>query len=302
MAKIKVCALGFTVLMLSACGPDDSGPVQMFQAATADAPDVHPFSMGARDERVGEIRVWNDEYSLYVQYVMDVPYELADAHVCVSLTPLVWTPPGQCPYKQDPMPPDTTVWMFTIPLADLGEPLACDTPLYLQVHGSILDALTDSGVGSAYAGTFKGQIAYSYTCTPPDVGGCTRTQGYWKTHPSAWPVSGLTIGGVEYTKQQLIGFLKTPPRGDASVILGHQLVAALLNEASGAGLLPEVSGTVAAAQAWMETNRDSDGRLPYGIRPAPDGYPNPSAWDEAIGLAALLDLFNNGEFGLSHCE
>src|SRR5690606_22442671 len=28
---------------------------------------------------------------------------------------------------------------------------------------------------------------------PPTYDGCTLTQGFWKTHPDAWPVDGLTI-------------------------------------------------------------------------------------------------------------
>ena len=49
-------------------------------------------------------------------------------------------------------------------------------------------------------------------------GGCTFTQGYWKNHPSAWPVTSLTIGGVVYSEQQLLALFDTAPKGDASLI------------------------------------------------------------------------------------
>ncbi|HEY0735145.1 MAG TPA: hypothetical protein VGD69_09595, partial [Herpetosiphonaceae bacterium] len=71
------------------------------------------------------------------------------------------------------------------------------------------------------------------TATPPGDN-CTYTIGYWKTHPEDWPVQSLTLGGVTYTKAQLLNILNTPPRGDATYIVAHQLIAVKLNIASGA--------------------------------------------------------------------
>src|SRR5438045_1353979 len=62
---------------------------------------------------------------------------------------------------------------------------------------------------------------------------CTLTQGYWKNHPDAWPVSSLKLGSVTYTKVELIVILKTPVRGNGLVALAHQLIAAKLNLAAG---------------------------------------------------------------------
>lgn len=61
----------------------------------------------------------------------------------------------------------------------------------------------------------------------------TGTIGYWKNHPAAWPVDSLTLGAEIYTKQEAIALLRAPVRGDASIMLGKQLVAAKLNVASG---------------------------------------------------------------------
>ncbi len=288
------------------CGSSDAeiSPYgSLTQAATAESPDVYPFVMGATNLRVGEIRIWNDADNLYVEYVMDAGYTLGEAHVCVSTAAFPWTPPGQCPYQQDPMQAGTAAWTFTVPLADLGLTApACDALLYLQVHSAVVNTATGEKVGSAYAGTFKGRISYVITCEPPPSVGCTYTQGYWKTHPSAWPVPGLTIGGVWYTRSQLINLLKTAPRGDASLILGDQLIASMLDVASGASTNAEVSQALADAQSWMAANKDADGLLPYGIRPTADGIPNPEAWDQAINLGAVLDLFNNGLDGPPHCQ
>ena len=61
------------------------------------------------------------------------------------------------------------------------------------------------------------------------------TPGYWKNHPDAWPTNTITLGGVTYNKEPTIVILKTPPRGDATYILAHALIAAKLNVLSGAG-------------------------------------------------------------------
>src|SRR5439155_11028415 len=62
---------------------------------------------------------------------------------------------------------------------------------------------------------------------------CPLGQGFWKTHPKEWKVSGLTLGTRLYTNTELLKILHTPVRGDASIILAHQLIAALLNIANG---------------------------------------------------------------------
>ena len=125
-------------------------------------------------------------------------------------------------------------------------------------------------------------------------GGCTLTQGYWKNHAEAWPVSSLTIGGVTYTEAQLLTLFGTSPGGDASLILAHQLIAAMLNVASGAGQT-QVGPVIAQAQAWMSANRGSNASLPYGIAA---GSP---AGQQATSLADQLDAYNNGHLGPPHC-
>ncbi len=73
----------------------------------------------------------------------------------------------------------------------------------------------------------------SMTACTPAAGGCPATQGYWKHHQIA--SSTLVIGGVSYTDAQLVTLLDTAPKGgDATLILVHQLIAALANEAAGA--------------------------------------------------------------------
>jgi hypothetical protein len=72
----------------------------------------------------------------------------------------------------------------------------------------------------------------------PPATGCPAPQGFWKHH--AFPASMFTngqvvIAGVAYTASQLVDILNTPPAGgNAGLILMHQLIAALANEAAGA--------------------------------------------------------------------
>lgn len=117
---------------------------------------------------------------------------------------------------------------------------------------------------------------------------CTYTQGYWKTHPEAWPVSSLTLGGMGYTKAQLLSILGEPARGNGLVILAHQLIATLLNAANGADI-SSVSAQVATAHAII-------GAL---VVPPVGGDSLPSG--STSSLTQVLDDYNNGLRGPGHC-
>lgn len=62
----------------------------------------------------------------------------------------------------------------------------------------------------------------------PDNPG-TGTIGYWKNHPEAWPVNAINVGGVDYTREAAIEWMDTPGKGDKTIDLFKQLVAAKLN-------------------------------------------------------------------------
>jgi hypothetical protein len=100
------------------------------------------------------------------------------------------------------------------------------------------------------------------------------------------------LGGVAYSKAELLAILGEAPAGDASIILAHQLITTLLNLENGANAT-NIAATVAAAQSWLATHADADGRLPYGSA-ASDA-------SAATSLAATLDAFNNGLSGVPHC-
>ena len=110
-------------------------------------------------------------------------------------------------------------------------PLHCGTTYVFRIllSGGVLD-----GVTYGYAGPW-GVTATTQNCTaPPPPPACTCGQGYWKTHPSAWPAAVLVVGKTTYTKDQLLTIFEEPVRGNGLVSLVHQLIAAKLNILSGA--------------------------------------------------------------------
>ncbi len=96
------------------------------------------------------------------------------------------------------------------------------------------------------------EITFTCDCPPPPPPpseGCTRTPGYWKTHPDDWPVSGLTVGCVDYTEAQILEIMWMPTRGDATIKLFHHLVAAKLNVLNGAS--DSISDDIDAADDFL---------------------------------------------------
>jgi cysteine-rich repeat protein len=130
---------------------------------------------------------------------------------------------------------------------------------------------------------------YGMTTNPiTEQGDCTLTQGYWKNHESAWPVSSLALGNVTYTKAEALSILGQSVSGNGLVSLAHQLIAAKLNVASGAS--NTVVSEIAQADALI-------GNLE--VPPVGMGYLAPSA---TSGLAQALDDYNTGKTGPGHCD
>ena len=125
---------------------------------------------------------------------------------------------------------------------------------------------------------YEGQNCGTQTST------CPRTQGYWQANPDAWPVSSLSLGTQTYTKDELLRLLATPARGDASVVLAQQTIAALLNIANGVDPTP-VAGTLAHADALFSS---FSGKLPYGVKSST------VTGQAMVADAVLLDQFNKG--------
>lgn len=124
---------------------------------------------------------------------------------------------------------------------------------------------------------------------PPPVGhgGGTGTLGYWKNHPTMWPVTNITIGGVTYTEAQAIAILQTAPKGDMSYILAHQLIAAKLNVKMGNDASC-VDGAIHDADSWMV------------LHPVGSGVKSGAAAVTGNSLSQTLDNYNNGKLCAPH--
>jgi hypothetical protein len=134
--------------------------------------------------------------------------------------------------------------------------------------------------------------------------GCTRTQGYWKTHAgennkkrdATWDLIGED---KEYTtfflsKQTYYDVMHTNPSGgNAYYILAHQYIAAHLNVLSGASIPDDVLA------AWNEATNLFDQYTPEEIGEL-EG--EDVTRQQFIDIAELLDDYNNGVIGPGHCE
>lgn len=123
----------------------------------------------------------------------------------------------------------------------------------------------------------------------PQPGDCVFTQGFWKNHPDAWPVTSLFLGTVEYDQEQLLAIFNTPPAGNGILILAHQLIATKLNIALGAD-----PTTIQAAVMQADTKIGGMVIPPFG-----DGFLSPM---EASEVAGMLADYNEGLLGPPHCD
>ena len=150
------------------------------------------------------------------------------------------------------------------------------TALAIAAGAGSTGCLSELGSGSK-----EGAIAAS--------DGCTLTQGFWKNHEEAWPVTSLTLGSVTYDQAQLLAILGQPVQGNGVLSLGHQLIAAKLNVASGADS-SAISSEIAAADAAI------------GSLVAPPIGSGSLSTSSVSSLVSALDDFNNGVTGPGHCD
>jgi hypothetical protein len=119
----------------------------------------------------------------------------------------------------------------------------------------------------------------------PFGGGCHYTPGYWKNHAEVWPTTTIYLGGVAYNQDQLLSYLMQPVRGDATVILAHHLIAAILNVDNGGDM--SVSDCINNAQEFL---------VAHPIGSDPQGL----AREQALGIKDCLAAYN--EFIVPGCK
>lgn len=143
------------------------------------------------------------------------------------------------------------------------------------------------------------------------VDGCSRTPGYWKNHPENWhdedmePISGLTIGYVWYSKNELHDYLlNVKPKGNKMPILVRALIAAKLNIAGGVSakcldddyfdFLRRLD-VVAAADHWVYENGGISATVRHwnDVELIHSDSGKPYVTDNEL-LYTTLDRYNNG--------
>jgi hypothetical protein len=142
----------------------------------------------------------------------------------------------------------------------------------------------------------QGSASASLQVRVPCAGGCTLTQGYWKTHsrygPAPYDDTWALIGedtAFYLSGQTYYQVLWTPPAGgNAYYILAHQFIAARLNKLNGAS----TTSAVDTAMNWAHT---------FFSTYTPGNVPKAQA-SLAKAYAATLDSYNNGLIGPGHCS
>lgn len=126
--------------------------------------------------------------------------------------------------------------------------------------------------------------------------GCTRTQGYWKTHGLDSKHPDETWKKIENadnfygTGMSYMTILKTAPKkGNAYLILAHQFIAAQLNMLSGASISPVGEEYEMAKEFFMNADYMAEAWGAYDR-------------NDLLEWAEALDKYNNGEMGVPHCD
>jgi hypothetical protein len=144
-----------------------------------------------------------------------------------------------------------------------------------------------------------GQASATVSVTVP-CGGCTLTQGYWKTHskygPAPYDDTWTLVGPAGEdelffsSSQSYYEVLWTAPAGNPYYILAHQYIAAELNILNGASTTQEVLNALSGAEKVFDSTPDEVA-----------SFKGP-AKNAVIKLANILDQYNNGFIGPGHCS
>jgi len=180
--------------------------------------------------------------------------------------------------------PFTAAATTTIQMVTVGWPT---TPL--SSNCTVTGSATLTSSGSTVPIIINGSTSATLNC-----GGtaCPATIGFWKNQakhpfPDSVEKSGLAIGGVTYSAADLQTILDGNG-GNAVVILGKQLVGALLNLAAGAKHNPTADGAILTAETLLKANN-------LNLLTSFVG-PSTALGQALLGPASILDGYNGGDF------
>lgn len=167
-----------------------------------------------------------------------------------------------------------------------------------STSGNVADG-TLAGVGGLGG---KGALIVFTNTEEVNTGGCTLTQGYWKTHsvygPAAHPDAiwnDASIGGPDaafyFSGSSWLTLFKTPPKGgNVYIQLAHQYMAARLNLVNGATPTAAVTTAINGATAFFNNAANT-----------PNTTLSKSLSQTLKGYATTLGAFNEGTIGPGHC-
>jgi hypothetical protein len=189
-------------------------------------------------------------------------------------------------------------------LGDLGEVCGDEVPWtekYTRVIGpyEVCGEYTVENVATFENERTDGEASWSIAVDVPCTGGCSLTQGYWKTHSEEGPApydvtwDAYEGGAATFDKSGLSWyglFWTAPQKGNAYVILAHQYMAAVLNGLNGAD--------TTVIEAALEEAEELLYNSKYNISKPPTG----KAREKWLELASILAAYNEGYIGPGHCS
>jgi hypothetical protein len=198
-------------------------------------------------------------------------------------------------------------WVLLVDYCDDNE-LVCGTTYVFRAFAHNVP----TGSDLPFAGYKRSPFSGNLCCNTLNCGfWCVYTMDYWRRHgpgwdrvfcnkgPNEWPQSvldnGLVIAGTVYSAYQLCANFGLVAGPNAVLILSHQLIAAMLNLASGA-TAPNTCD-VEAASALL-TGYDINSSRCYDPEHHIDGCADYAAM---MAASICLDSYNNGGDGPPHC-
>lgn len=156
--------------------------------------------------------------------------DLGGAPVASTVTGDVGNPNYEACRLLDPATDPAGMYCFGVDLDDEYVVVVADSNF---AAGGSLETFVPVAGNSApakMAGTNYLDADFGYYQPPPPG---VATIGYWKNHPDEWPLTEMLLGAVLFDADEAMDVLWQPPRGDKTIILAKQLIAAKLNVAQG---------------------------------------------------------------------
>jgi hypothetical protein len=284
MSARKWSWLAVAALTAAACeqAQDPVGPgPELFDVAAVTVPDVGIFTVKACKEGPGN-QTYDFTVSASALVIFAPTFTLVDDE-CKTIATA--TDGGQSVTVTELTPPAGTAFQqvdqYSFVASQGNE---SGTPVHVATF-------TTPSVTIGQLGNDQGHVLVFTNVAVPDEGGCTHTQGFWKTHPQDWPAGydPAALFGTSATKSWLDTFWTPPAGGNAYFILAHQYMAAVLSDASGAAVPAGVQSAIDGAAAFFAS-------APYGVNPSG------ATREQLLGWADLLDSYNNGNEGVAHCD